>query len=68
MQTLEYANGKAFVVTEVPSATAFNVVFAIGIALSNVCIALSLAARNNEFKKGNSGKTTDNSPFKTALN
>jgi MFS family permease len=43
--------GKPAVVASVPSATAFNVVFAVGIALSVIVIALSLAIKNGAFKK-----------------
>lgn len=51
-------NGKVFIVT-VPSATAFNVVFTIGIVLAAVVIALSLAIDNKGFKNGNNTKKTD---------
>ncbi len=43
--------GKSVVVASVPSATAFNIVFAIGIALAVIVIALSLAIKNGAFKK-----------------
>ena len=43
--------GKSVVVGSVPSATAFSVVFALGIALSIVIIPLSMAIKNNAFKK-----------------
>lgn len=50
-QITKIVNGKTIVVGAVPSATAFNVVFAIGIALSIVIIAISLAIKNGAFKK-----------------
>lgn len=43
--------GKSVVVASVPSPTAFNVVFATGIALSVIVIALSVAIKNGSFKK-----------------
>jgi MFS family permease len=46
-------NGKPIIVGSVPSATAFNVVFSVGIALSIIIIALSLAINNGAFKKEN---------------
>jgi hypothetical protein len=36
------------------SATAFDIVFVIGTALSLVCVGLKLTINNNGFKNGNS--------------
>ena len=43
--------GKTVTIATLPSATAFNVIFGIGIALSVLIIALSLAIKNDVFKK-----------------
>ncbi len=43
--------GKSVIVATLPSATAFNVIFGIGIALAVLIIALSLAIKNDVFKK-----------------
>ncbi len=51
-------NGHNVAVGKVPSATAFNIVFALGIALAAVSIILSLAINNTGFKKGNSKNDT----------
>ena len=48
---VETLGGKSVVVASMPSAAAFNIVFAIGIALSIVTIAISLAITNGTFKK-----------------
>lgn len=46
--------GKSVVVAAVPSATAFNVVFALGIALAVIIITISLAIKNGSFKRTDS--------------
>jgi MFS family permease len=54
---IENINGNATIVGTVPSVTAFDIIFAVGIAFAIVCIALSLAIRNDTFKKKNGGTT-----------
>jgi MFS family permease len=53
---VKVTSGKSIIVGSAPSATAFNVVFAIGIALSIVCIALSLAIKNGASKNRTQGE------------
>jgi MFS family permease len=43
--------GKSVIVATLPSATAFNVIFGVGIALAVLIIALSLTIKNDVFKK-----------------
>ena len=43
--------GKSVIVATLPSATAFNVIFGIGIALAVLIIALNLTIKNDVFKK-----------------
>jgi MFS family permease len=50
VQLTRIVNGQTIVVGQLPSATAFNVLFAIGIALSLVLVALSLSIKNYTFK------------------
>jgi hypothetical protein len=52
---VKVTSGKSIIVGSAPSTTAFNVVFAIGIALSIVCIALSIAIKNGAFKNRTKG-------------
>ncbi len=44
-------NGHNVVVAQIPSAFAFNLIFAVGIALSVGCIALSIVVKNYTFRK-----------------
>jgi MFS family permease len=44
-------NGKTVVVGAVPSASAFNIIFVVGIVLAVICILLSLAIKNGALKK-----------------
>jgi predicted MFS family arabinose efflux permease len=46
-------NGKTTVIGAIPSAAAFNIIFAVGIVFAVLCIALSLAIKNDAFKKEN---------------
>jgi MFS family permease len=49
-------NGKTIVVGAVPSASAFNIIFIVGIVLAVSCILLSLAIKNDAFKKSKATK------------
>lgn len=44
-------NGKTIVIGSVPSASAFNIIFSVGIVLAVSCILLSLAIKNGTLKK-----------------
>jgi MFS family permease len=59
-QITRVIDGKQVVIATLPSTTAFNLVFAIGIALAVVVIVLSMAFKNGTFKNdnGNLGKET----------
>jgi MFS family permease len=46
-------NGKTVVVAVLSSTTAFNVIFAVAMAFSIICMVLTLAIRNGAFKKEN---------------
>jgi MFS family permease len=49
-------NGKTIVVGAVPSASAFNIIFSVGIVLAVICILLSLAIKNGALKKSQATK------------
>jgi hypothetical protein len=49
-------NGKTIVVGALPSASAFNIIFIVGIVLAVICILLSLAIKNGSFKKSQATK------------
>jgi fucose permease len=55
-------NGKTVAVAVLSSATAFNVIFAVAIAFSTICVVLSLAIRNDAFKKENGKQPTEPKP------
>jgi MFS family permease len=57
VQLTRVVNGQTVAFGRLPSATAFNVLFAIGIALSLVLVALSLSTRNYTFKECEPEKT-----------
>ena len=52
-------NGKTFVVGTVPSASAFNIIFIVGIVLAVLCILLSLAIKNAPSKEANLQSETE---------
>lgn len=52
VQLIETINGKAIVVASLGSATAFNVIFIVGIVLSAVTMVLGVATSNYSFNKG----------------
>lgn len=46
-------NGKPVILGMVPSANAFNIIFAVGVVLAVLCIILSLAVKNGAFMSAN---------------
>jgi Arabinose efflux permease len=60
--------GKTVTVATLPSATAFNVVFGVGIALGILTIALSLAIKNGAFKKTNERGNVKKNYYRKSMN
>jgi MFS family permease len=61
-QLTSLVNGKTVIVAVFSSATAFNIIFAVAIAFSTICMLLTLTIRNDAFKKEKGKQPTEPKP------